>query len=113
MCALILWKSALGLLIGKFCLFLTELSAWNTSIFYFQENNLCKSHWIFTKFNMCIYIVEICFWIAHLQISSIFDRVLCPDHDKGGVLSFHVLLTLNGLSKIVENWAWLFKVSLA
>ena len=81
------------------------LSALDTSIFYFQENNLSKSHWIFTKFNMCIHIVEICFGIAHLRISSIFDRVICPDHDKGGVLSFHVLLTLNRLSKIVENWA--------
>ena len=73
-CALILWKSALRLLMGKFGLFLTELSACNTFVFYFQDNNLSK--WIFTKFDMCIYIVEICFGIAHWQISSIFDRGL-------------------------------------
>ena len=49
---------------GKFCLFWTELSACNTSIFYFQDNNLSKSQWIF----MCIDIVEISFGIAHCQI---------------------------------------------
>ena len=44
--ALILWRSALGLLMGKFRPFLTELSACNTSVFYFQDNNLSKSRWI-------------------------------------------------------------------
>ena len=57
--ALILWRSALGLLMGKFRPFLTELSACNTSVFYFQDNNLSKSQWIFTKFGMSIDIVEI------------------------------------------------------
>ena len=90
-CALILWRSALGLLMGKFRRFLTELSARNPSVSYFQDNNSSKSQWIFTKFDMCIYIVEICFGIAHWQISSIFDRVICPRRDNGGVLSFHVL----------------------
>ena len=33
-CALIFWTSALGLLLGQFCPFLTELSASNTSVFY-------------------------------------------------------------------------------
>ena len=54
---------------AKFRLFF--LSAHNTSVFYFQDNNLSKSQWIFTKFDMCIYNVEICFGIAHWQISSI------------------------------------------
>ena len=57
--ALILWTSALGLLLIEFCPFLTELSACNTSIFYFQDNNLSKSQWIFTKFSVRIDIVEI------------------------------------------------------
>ena len=129
LCALILWRSGLGLLMGKFRLFLTELyscdmsvfsfpdnnfskyqwiftklgvcfnfvetwfgisdgkilsifdelSASNTVIiFYFKDNNLSKSQWIFTKVNMCFYIVEICFSIAQWQILSIFDRVICP-----------------------------------
>ena len=34
-------------------------------------------------------IVEVCFGIAHWQISLIFDRVICPQQDNGGVLSFH------------------------
>ena len=56
----------------EFRLFLTELSARNTSVFYFQDNNLSKPQWIFTKFDVCIDFVEICFGIAHRQISSIF-----------------------------------------
>ena len=68
--ALILWTSALGLLMVEFCLFLTELSARNTTVFYFLDNNLSKSQWIFTKFDVRIDIVEICFGIALWQILS-------------------------------------------
>ena len=57
-CALILWRSALELLMAKYRLFWTELSARNTSVFYFQNNNLSKSQWIFTKFDICVYIVR-------------------------------------------------------
>ena len=76
-CALILWRSSLGLLIGKFRQFLTELSACDTFVFSFQDNNLSKSQWIFTKLDMCIDIIEIWFSIANGQISSIFDKVIC------------------------------------
>ena len=79
---------------GKFRQFLTELSPRNTSVVNFKDNNLSNFKCIFTKFDMCIYIVEICFWIARRQISSIFDRVICPRHDNGGVLSFHVLASI-------------------
>ena len=37
-CVLILWRSAFGLLMGKYHPFWTELSARNTSLFYFQDN---------------------------------------------------------------------------
>ena len=37
---------------GEFCEFLTELSAHDTSIFSFQDNNLSKSQRIFTKLDM-------------------------------------------------------------
>ena len=46
--ALLLWTSALGLLMGKFRPFWTELSARRTSVSYFQNNNVSKSQWIFT-----------------------------------------------------------------
>ena len=36
-CALILWKSGLGLLMGKFLQILTELSAWDKPIFSFSR----------------------------------------------------------------------------
>ena len=63
---LILWRSGLGLLMGKFCKFLTQLSGPNTSDFSFPDDNLNK--WIFTKLGVCIDIVEIWFGIANGQI---------------------------------------------
>ena len=77
-CALILWRSGLGLLLGKFRQFLTELSARDTPIFSFLDDNLSKLQWIFTKLGMCIDIMEIWFGIANSQILSIFDGVICP-----------------------------------
>ena len=41
-CAFIMWRSGLGLLIGKFLQILTALSARDTPIFSFSESNLCK-----------------------------------------------------------------------
>ena len=35
------------------------------SYFYFQDNNLSKSQWIFIKFDMYTDNVQICFGIAH------------------------------------------------
>ena len=62
---------------GKFSQFLTELSA-RHALFSFPDNNLNKCQWIFARLGMCIDIVEIWFGIANGQISSIFDRVICP-----------------------------------
>ena len=73
---------------GKFRQFLTELSARDTSIFSFQDNNSSKSQRIFTQLDMCIDIVEILFGIA-IGYISVFDRVVSSLHDSGGVLSFH------------------------
>ena len=85
MCALILWRSALGLLIGKFGKFLTELAARDTSVFLFLDGNFTKYQWIFIKL-VCIDTVDICFGIANGRISYIFDRVICPQH-------IHILLS--------------------
>ena len=78
--ALILRISGLGLLMGKFRQFLTELSVRDTPIFSFPDDDLSKHQWIFTQLGMCIDIVEIWFGIANGQISSIFDGVICPRH---------------------------------
>ena len=51
---------------SKFHPFLTVICP-QCNVFYFQDSNLSKSQWIFTKFDVCIYIVEICFQIAHWQ----------------------------------------------
>ena len=49
-CALIIWWSALGLLMGKFHQFLTALSAPDPrSLFSFLNNNFSKFQWIFAK----------------------------------------------------------------
>ena len=47
--------------------------------FSFPDDNLSKHQRIFTKLGMCIDIVEIWFRIANGQISSNFDRVICPN----------------------------------
>ena len=62
---------------AKFRQFLTELSARETPIFSFPDDNLSKHQWIFTKLGMCIDIIDIWFGIANGQISSIFDGVIC------------------------------------
>ena len=61
---------------GKFHQFLIELSACHMSDFLFPDDNLSKYQWSFTKLGLCIDIVEIWFWIANGQISSIFDSYL-------------------------------------
>ena len=49
-------------------------------LFSFPDDNLSKHQWSFTKFGMCIDIVEIWFGIANGQISSNFDGVICLRH---------------------------------
>ena len=48
--------------------------------FSIPDDNLSKHQWIFTKFGMCIDIVEIWFGITNGQISSNFYGVICPRH---------------------------------
>ena len=68
-----------GIANGKFRQFLTELSARDTPIFSFPDDNLSTHQWIFTKIAICIEIKEIWFGIANGQISSIFYGVICWD----------------------------------
>ena len=71
---------------NKFRQFFTALSARDTPIFSFLDENLCKCQGILTKLGTGIDIKEIWFGIANGQISSMFGRVNCPQHDNGGVL---------------------------
>ena len=64
-CALILKRSVLGLLMDKFRKILTELSAHDTSVFSFLDDHLNKYQQIFTKLGMCIDIVDSCFGITN------------------------------------------------
>ena len=77
---------------GKFRQILMELSARDRPIFSFPDNNWSKYQGILSKFGTCIDIKEIWFGIANGQISAIFDRIICPQHDNGGVLSFYIFL---------------------
>ena len=71
---------------GEFRQLLTELSARDTPIFSFTDENVSKFQGILTKLGTCIDMKDIWFWIANGQISPMFNRVICPRHDNGGVL---------------------------
>ena len=53
-CALILWRSGLELLMGKFRLIVMQLSARDTPIFLFQGDNLSKCKGVLTKLGTSI-----------------------------------------------------------
>ena len=52
---------------GKFRQIFTELSAQDTPIFSFPDNNLSEHQWFLTKLSMRIDILEIWFGIANGQ----------------------------------------------
>ena len=52
---------------------------------------------------MCIDIVEILFWILVGKFSPISDRVICLQHDNGGVLSFHIFTYIFFAQKLQLN----------
>ena len=58
-CALILWKFGFGLLMDIFRQILTELSARDTPIFSFLDDNLSKCQGILTKLDTYIDTEEI------------------------------------------------------
>ena len=82
---------------AKFRQFLTELSARDTPIFSFPDDNLSKQQWIYTKIAICIDIKEIWFGVANGQISSNFYGVICPRHA-------HISFPDDNLSK----YQWIF-----
>ena len=57
-------RSGLEFLMGKVCKIFIELSAWDTPIFLFPDNNLSKYQGILTKLAKCIDIKEI--WLELL-----------------------------------------------
>ena len=75
---------------AKFRQIFTELSARDTPIFSFPDDNLSwdfnQCQGILTKLGTCINIKEIWFGIANGQISPMFDRIICPRHDNCRVL---------------------------
>ena len=63
---------------ANFSQYFTELSSRHTSIFSFQDDNLSKYKWIFTKLGMYIGIVEVWFGNANGQSSSFYLPATCP-----------------------------------
>ena len=99
-CALILWRSGLGLLMVKFSHIWTDLSAIDMSIFFsFTDDSFSKYQWIFHKLDMCIDIADICFGFANGQILSIVDSYLPATHP---FFSFRTIsaISLNGFDQI-------------
>ena len=62
------------------------------SVFLFPDDNLSKYQWIFTKLGMCIDIVEIGLGLLMGKFHQ-FLTVICPSHDNGGFLTFHVFIS--------------------
>ena len=108
--ALIVWRSGLGLLIGRFVQFLTELSAHDTSVFSFRDDNFSKYQWIFTQLGMSIDSVEICLGIANDQIyQSLTELSACSTtvfsfQDNNLSKSHWIFTKLDMCIDIVEIW---------
>ena len=64
---------------GKFRQFLTELSAWDTSIFLFPDYNLSSKQGIFTKLAICIDIKEIWFGLLMGKFRKMFIELSAWD----------------------------------
>ena len=81
MCALILWRSALGLLVGKFHQLLTELSARDTSVFSFLDDNFTNING-FSPNLVC----ALTLWTSVLGLLMVefrlFLTVICPQHTR-------------------------------
>ena len=70
-----------GIANGQISSNFTELSARDTPIFSFPDDNLSKKQGILTKLAICIHFKDIWFKdIATGQISSNFYGVICPRH---------------------------------
>ena len=65
---------------GKFRQIFTQLSARDTPMFSFTDDNLSKLQGILTRLAIYIDIKEIWYGIANGQISSNVDGVICPRH---------------------------------
>ena len=65
---------------GKFCHFLTELSARDRSVFSFPDDNFSKCQWMFTKLGVCIHIVNSALGLQKGKFRQFFDRVICLGH---------------------------------
>ena len=75
---------------GKFRQSLTKLSAQDAPIFSFLDDNLSKCQGIFIKLGTCIDIKEIWFGIANGEISSMFDKFICPQTIMAGYYNLNL-----------------------
>ena len=64
---------------GKFRQMLNELSALDTPIFSFPDDNLSKEQGILTKLAICIDLNEIWYGIANGQIRQLFTELSARD----------------------------------
>ena len=87
-----------------------RLSISRTSVcISFPDDNLSKRQWIFTKFGLCIDVVEIWFGIANEQISSNIAQdtpiFLFPDNNFS--MCQGILTKLGTYIDIREIWFWI------
>ena len=58
------------------------------SVFSFPDDNLSKYRQTFIKIGICFGIVDIWSGIANGHISYLFERIMCPRHDSGGIFYY-------------------------
>ena len=99
---------------GKFRQILTKISVRDTPMFSFPDDNMSKCQRISTTLSACIDIKEIWFGIADRQISSMFDRIICPRHDNGGdiiCLLFFFFFFSFSLKNEYQDYAYMYNRS--
>ena len=96
-CAWILWRSGLGLLMGKFHQILMELSARDMPIFSFSDDYLSKSQGILTKLGTCIDLKEICLGLLMGKFCQCLTELSACDTIMAGYYSLTFLFPENRL----------------
>ena len=88
----VLWRSGRGLLLGNFCQFLT-VSACHMSLFSFPDDTLVSINGFLPNL-VCALVLQRSGLGLQMGTFCQFLTVICPQHDCGRVISFHVFIII-------------------
>ena len=103
-CALILWRSGLGLLTDKFHQFLTELFACDASLFSILDNNLSKSEWILTDLIHALILWRSSLGLLTGKFRQFLTELFAYDTITAGYYRFTFYLFWNSIN--FRPWSW-------